>query len=171
MTKKLPERKANRLAYYDYSQPNAYFVTICTKDRKNLFWRNVGASIARPQEVVLSEYGRIVDDAIQRIPAHYTAVSVDNYVIMPNHIHLLLQIHTDSNGRAMPAPTISTVVQQLKGYITKQIGFSIWQKLFHDHVIRNDADYAKIWAYIDNNPVRWKEDCFFCADGQCPPLQ
>ena len=151
MTKKLPERKANRLAYYDYSQPNAYFVTICAKDRKPLFWQNVGASIARPQEVVLSEYGRIVDDAIQRIPAHYTAVSVDNYVIMPNHI--------------------STVVQQLKGYITKQIGFSIWQKLFHDHVIRNDADYAKIWAYIDNNPVRWKEDCFFCADGQCPPLQ
>ena len=80
---------------------------------------------------------------------------------MPNHVHLLLQINTDPDGRAMLAPTVSRVVQQLKGVVTKQIGHSIWQKLFHDHVIRNEKDYLKIWEYIDNNPARWQEDCFY----------
>ena len=61
----------------------------------------------------------------------------------------------------MVAPTISIVVQQLKGVITKQIGQPIWQKLFHDHVIRNRQDYLKIWEYIDNNPAKWEEDCFY----------
>ena len=101
--------------------------------------------------------------AICGISSHYPAVSVDHYVIMPNHIHLLLQIHSDESGRAMPAPTISVVVQQLKGVVTKQIGHSIWQKLFHDHVIRNETDYLKIWQYIDTNPSKWEEDCFYQA--------
>jgi len=92
---------------------------------------------------------------------HYPAISVDHSVVMPNHIHLLLQINTDTDGRPMVAPTISIIVQQLKGVITKQIGQSVWQKLFHDHVIRSEADYLKIWEYIDNNPIKWEEDCFY----------
>ncbi len=157
----LPKRKPNRLNNFDYSTPGAYFVTICTKDHKCMLWDDVGASIARPQTHQLSKYGIIVEKAIRDIPAHYPAISVDQHVVMPNHIHLLLQINTDTDGRPMVAPTISTVVQQLKGVVTKQIGHSIWQKLFHDHVIRDERDYLKIWAYIDNNPARWKEDCFY----------
>lgn len=156
-----PRRIPNRLKSFDYSAPGAYFITICTDNRRNLFWENVGASIARPQAVVLSETGKIVDSAIRGIPVHYPAVSVDRYVIMPNHIHLLLQIRTDSNGQRIPAPTISAVVQQMKGYVSKQIGHGIWQKLFHDHVIRSEADYQKIWEYIEHNPIRWKDDCFY----------
>ena len=102
----LPKRKPNRLKEYDYSSPGAYFITICTNDRRNLFWENVGASIARPQDVRLSEYGKIVDSAIRNIPVHYPAITVDSYTVMPNHIHLLLQINTDENGRAMLAPTM-----------------------------------------------------------------
>ena len=164
----LPNRKPNRLSWYDYSTPGAYFITICTENRKSLLWDTVGASIARPKTPQLSAYGRIVDQAIRNIPVRYPAVSLDHYVIMPNHIHLLLQICTDESGRAMLAPTISRVVQQLKGTITKQIGFVIFQKLFHDHVIRGESDYLKIWEYINNNPARWEEDCFYtnesCAD-------
>ena len=160
-----PKRKPNRLAEYDYSQPNAYFITICTKDKRNLFWDSVGASIARPNTVQLSEEGKIVEEAIQNIYKHYPMISVDNYVIMPNHIHLLLQIHTDDCGRAMLAPTISTVVQQMKGYVSKRIGISIWQKLFHDHVIRGQQDYLKIWNYIEGNPSKWEEDCFYVKEG------
>lgn len=156
-----PQRKPNRLKKYDYSMPGAYFITICTKDRTNLFWENAGASIARPEDVVLSVYGNIAQEAIQNIPLYYPAVAVDHFVIMPNHIHLLLRIVPDVDGRAMLAPTISTVVQQMKGYITKRIGYSIWQKLFHDHVIRGDADYQRIWNYIEGNPMRWKDDCFY----------
>jgi len=61
----------------------------------------------------------------------------------------------------MLAPTISTVIQQTKGYITKQIGFSVWQKLFYDHIIRGEKDYKEIWEYIDNNPLKWELDRFF----------
>ena len=157
----LPKRKPARLPEYNYSSPGAYFITICVKDRKNLLWQTVGASIARPHRPELSAAGRIVDNAIRSISAHYPAITVDHYVIMPNHIHLLLQIHTDENGRAMLAPTISVVVQQLKGIVTKQLGHSIWQKLFHDHVIRGERDYQKIWQYIDGNPAKWEEDCFY----------
>ena len=157
----LPERKPNRLNTYDYSTPGAYFITICTKDRKSLFWENVGASIARPQDVVLSHPGKIVDTAIGNIPAHYPAITVDRYTIMPNHIHLLLQIHTDQDGNQIQAPSISVVIQQMKGYVTKQLGRSVWQKLYHDHVIRNESDYQKIWNYIEGNPMKWAEDCFY----------
>ena len=66
----------------------------------------------------------------------------------------------------MVAPTISTVVQQLKGVITKRIGDSIWQKLFHDHVVRNEHDYRKIWEYIDTNPAKWQEDCFYAEESE-----
>lgn len=161
----LPKRKRNRLVQYDYSTPGAYFVTICTKDRKPLFWENVGASIARPQDVELSEYGRITETGIHSIDRHYPMIKVDHYVIMPNHVHLLLRIVSEVGGRAMLAPTISTVVQQMKGHITKQIGFSIWQKLFHDHVIRNEKDYQRIWNYIEGNPMRWRDDCFYIELG------
>ncbi len=153
-----PKRKPNRLPNFDYSAPGAYFITICTKDRRNLFWTDVGASIARPQ---LTLWGDIAAKSICDIPKHYPAVSVDHYVVMPNHIHLLLQINTDTDGRAMLAPTVSHVVQQLKGVITKQIGQSVWQKLFHDHIIRSETDYLKIWEYIENNPAKWEEDCFY----------
>ena len=159
----IPKRKPNRLPDFDYCTPGAYFITICTKDRRNLFWTDVGASIARPQ---LTRWGKITADSICDMPNHYPAISIDHYVVMPNHIHILLQINTDADGRPMVAPTISTVIQQLKGIVTKRIGQSVWQKLYHDHVIRGQQDYLKIWEYIDNNPARWTEDCFYMEDSE-----
>ena len=158
---KSPVRKPIRLNKFDYSQNGAYFITLCTKERKKLFWDNVGASIARPQEIELSRYGEIVKRAIINIPKIYPAVSLDNYVIMPDHIHLLLRIDDNQNGRPMVAPTVSTIIQQTKGYITKQIGFSVWQKLFHDHIIRNKNDYMEIWEYIENNSAKWIKEKFY----------
>ena len=80
---------------------------------------------------------------------------------MPNHIHLLLQIQTDADGRLISAPTISTVVRLMKRETSRQIGFGIWQRGFHDHVIRGERDYQEIWTYIDNNPAKWAEDRFY----------
>ena len=157
----LPKRKPNRLKSYDYSMPGAYFVTICTKERKCILWETVGASIACPQDVILSHPGKIVDAAIRGIPKHYPAITVDKYVIMPNHIHLLLQIHGDQNGNPVSTSPVSIVIQQMKGYVTKQLGCSIWQKLYHDHVIRDEQDYRMIWNYIEGNPMKWTEDCFY----------
>lgn len=154
----LPVRKQNRLTEYDYRTPNAYFITICTNKRKNLFWKDIGTIIDRPENVPLTNLGTIAKRSIEDIPKHYPVISVDHYVIMPNHIHLLMQIHLDSSGRSLIAPTISTAVRLMKGAVTKQAGFPIWQKSFYDHVIRNDNDYQEIWNYIEGNPSKWAED-------------
>ena len=67
----------------------------------------------------------------------------------------------DESGRAMRAPTISVVINQLKGFISKQIGEPVWQKQYYDHVIRNEADYRKHWQYIEDNPAKWSEDEYY----------
>ena len=153
-----PTRKPNRLKEYNYQTPNAYFITICTAGRRNFFWSDVGAIIDRPENVPLSHLGVAVLQSIKDISRHYPAISIDHSVIMPNHVHLLLQIHADSNGRSMIAPTISTVIRLMKGAVSKTAGFPVWQKGFYDHVIRNDRDYRDIWNYIEGNPAKWTED-------------
>ena len=157
----LSKRKQNRLTEYDYSTPNAYFITICTENRENLFWTDVGAIIDRPDNVPLTNVGVIVRKSIEEIPKRYPAITVDHAVIMPNHIHLLLQIHTDADGRSMIAPTIATVVRLMKGTVSRQAGFAVWQKGFYDHVIRNDMDYRQVWDYIEGNPAGWTKDSLY----------
>jgi REP element-mobilizing transposase RayT len=158
-----PKRKPLRLPEYDYRQNGVYYITICVENHRNLL-RDVGAIINRPiAKPVLSAYGLIVDKHIGGIPYYYPEVLVDKYVIMPNHIHLLLQIHRSGGdgGRLIIAPTISKIVQQLKSAVTKEIDNSIWQKSFYDHIIRDDDDYLTRWKYIDDNPVKWAEDEYY----------
>jgi len=112
-------------------------------------------------DVPLSPLGRVVKRAIEDIPEHYPTVSVDAFVVMPNHIHLLLQIHSDNDGRPMVAPTIATIMQQMKGVVTKCIGFPVWQKGFYDHVVRDVLDYQETFLYIQGNPMKWQEDKLF----------
>lgn len=154
-----PNRKIVRLGNYDYSQGGYYFVTVCTKDRESILSKitatpNVGADIIRPS---LSAYGKVVDEAIKSIPLHYEGVYVDKYVIMPNHIHLILVMPPRWGGRIISAPTrsVSTIIGQMKRYVSKKTGKVIWQKSFFDHVIRNEADYLKHWNYIEQNPIKW----------------
>lgn len=150
----LPIRKNIRVNQYDYSQNGSYFITICTKERKNYFW-TVGTTSGRPTNgYELSGYGIIAEKAILNISSCYPDVAVDKYVIMPDHLHLLISIQSD-NGRAMRAPTISTIIGQMKGYVSKQIGETIWQKRFFDHIIRNEQDYNETWRYIENNPLKY----------------
>lgn len=168
-----PKRKQIRIPGYDYSTPGAYFVTICTQDRRNLFWNtegspkaDVGAAISRPQNETalpcfLSFEGEIVQSAIRNMEAIYPGISVDKYVIMPNHVHLLLGIRTDEDGRLIAAPTLSTAIGQMKRWASKKAGKSLWQKSFHDHVIRNETDFREIWEYIDTNPARRTEDRYY----------
>lgn len=153
-----PERKPNRLKNRDYSAGGAYFLTICTAEKRNYFWNNVGATIGRPQDVELSPFGIVVDEAIKHIPIIYPSISLERYVIMPDHVHLLLRVRVDASGRPMVAPTMSRVVQQMKGYVTKQAGTQIWQKLFFDHVIRSQQDYDEHMKYIYENPMRWRNN-------------
>ena len=159
----LPKRKPNRLTEYDYSTPNAYFITVCTQKRKNLFWTDARAAVDRPENIPLTDLGLMVKQVVYDITRHCPAITVDHAVVMPNHIHLLLRINTDIDGRPMAAPTISTVINQTKGVISKKAGFSVWQKGFYDHVIRNDKDYRDIWDYIEGNPGKWTEDKLYIS--------
>ena len=153
-----PQRKKNRLENYDYSSCGAYFITVCTLERRNYFWTAVEATNGRPPNIELSPCGKMVDDAIQNIPIAYPSLALESYVIMPNHIHLLLRVRVDEYGRPLVAPTMSRVIKQLKGIVTKQIGASIWQKSFHDHIIRNREDYEEHIRYIYENPIHWYYD-------------
>lgn len=159
----LPKRKRNRLDGYDYTQPNYYFVTVCVQDRKPIFWDRVpcrGAYYA-PAEIFLSKTGKIVEQAILNIPDKYDSVVVDKYVIMPNHIHMILIFQADAYGRAMHAPTLSNVIGQMKGYVTKTCKQSFWQKSFYDEIIRTQKGYESIWNYIDGNPLKWQDDEYY----------
>lgn len=157
----LPKRKQTRLQGYDYSQNGGYFITICIKDKQKLLWKNDGDSpIWKDGTPILSNIGSVIDTAINNISNHYPGVIIDKYIIMPNHIHIILILQGDGLS-SMSNPTITTIIRQLKGYVTKQIGFSIWQKLFYDRVIRNETDYRRYWQYIDENPLKWVDDEYY----------
>lgn len=154
----LPKRKNIRLNDYNYSSNGAYFITICTKNKENLLWKNVGANCVRPlDQLPLSKIGIVIENEIYKLNTVYENIKVDKYQIMPNHIHLIIFIYEDSNGRTQFAPTISKIIKQFKGSITKQIGFSIWQKSFYDRIIRNEKEYQSVWNYIHNNPLKYLE--------------
>ena len=156
----LPKRKPTRLQGYDYSTPGAYFITICVKEKQHLLGKIVGDDAHIVPKNILSNYGLICDKYINYINIKYENVKVNKYVIMPNHIHLIIFLN-----RAMKAspPTIGmeSIVRSFKIMVTKEIGVSIWQRSFHDHIIRGEKDYQKIWEYIDSNEAKWKEDCFY----------
>ena len=157
-----PKRKQIRLSDYDYSAPGAYFVTICTADRRRILSDiAVGAAISRPPEVSLTRYGEIVDKAIRNIPRVYPVLSVEKYVIMPNHMHMILRIHADESGRLIAAPTVSQVIGQMKRWASKEAGILLWQKSFHEHVIRGEEDFREIWRYIGENPAKWAQDRYY----------
>lgn len=151
-----------------------YFVTVCIADRHGLLWENhenVGADSIRPPEMPpLSDRGKIVDTAVNAITSHYNNVAVANYCIMPDHVHFIVSISSDEpedhqsggftaeSGRILSAPTLSMVVGQMKRWVSKQIGYSIWKKSFHDRIIRDEKSFQEIWQYIDDNPAYWQED-------------
>ena len=139
-----PNRKRLRLWNYDYAQKGCYFLTICTKNRKQLL-SEIVCDGDGPAVVRLKPYGIIAEQYIKTISG------IDKYVIMPNHIHMII-IH-ESDGRSIAAD-----VRAFKGLATKRIGERIWQDSYYDHIIRNEADYQEKWNYIDANPAKWAED-------------
>ena len=146
---RFPVRKNPRLKDFDYSSYNYYFVTICIWEKQCIF--------GMPSK--LSRYGEIARDCVKEVSQHFPRVVVDKWVVMPNHVHLIVILPGDNT-------TLSTVIGQYKAAVTKKIhsvrpDLRVWQASFHDHVIRNQEDYERIWAYIEANPARWMDDCFY----------
>ena len=157
MSVEISRRRPNRLPDYDYAQTGVYFLTVCTRNRECILSTiSVGAVIGRPPSVELTEIGKHAEIALVDIPNHYKGVFLDHYVIMPNHIHLLLRFENE-NGRPMTAPTVQQIINQFKGIVTKRVGLAVWQKGFYDHIVRDEYDYRIRWQYIDENPMRWAQ--------------
>ena len=163
-------RKRNRLEYYSYSQNGAYFITICTKDKKCIFGKVVVGDGARDvPEMKPSALGIIVDDEIKKSAVIYENIKVDKYIIMPNHVHMILIVENDdkSGTSRAPSPTneiVPSFVSMLKRFTNKKTGRSLWQRSYHDHVIRNEKDYERIWNYIDTNLFKWEQDCYYIKE-------
>ena len=162
----LPKRRPTRLKEYDYSTPGAYFITICVKDKKQLLSKIIVGQGLAPAENHLRLYGKIAKEQIELLENRYQGIKIDKYVIMPNHIHLLISNYEMTAG-ASPCPTISDVICTFKSITTrmcKKEGLKeqhLFQSSFRDHVIRGEKDYQKIWEYIDTNVIRWEKDCFY----------
>ena len=132
-------------------------VTLCTKDKKHILSDFVGEGLRTLPKIQLTSIGIIVNEAINYINKNYSYYCVENYVIMPNHIHLLISI---TGGREDPPLRIYDVIGRLKSFTTKEYGSGLWQRSFYDHVVRNKQDYDEIYKYICENPMRWKDDKF-----------
>ena len=178
----LPKRKRIRLQNYDYSSSGAYFITVCTADRRCILSDiAVGDGVLDVPNVRLSPYGEIVAETLREIETTYSWLSLDRYVIMPNHVHLLLCIGgngpsgtpaptstDDGPGHCRtPAPTNKTLpmlISTFKRFTNRRCGIQIWQRSYHEHVIRSEDDYRQIREYIENNPAKWAEDRYY-TDG------
>ena len=174
---KKSDRRSIRLRGYDYSQPGAYFITLCTETRKCLFGEISDGGI------LLSAFGRIVDEEWHRTIQIRPTVALDAFSIMPNHVHGIIVLNEPSGqeirrGTMHRAPTpkferfgkpisnsIPTIIRGFKSAVTQRInemrgtpGSAVWQRNYYEHVIRNEIDLDEIRQYIVNNPFKWPED-------------
>ena len=162
-------RKTTRLEIFDYNSVGAYFITICTQNKEHLLSEvkltSVGTDVPDgPQTskgiyVELTEYGKIADKYINQLNDFYENISVDDYVIMPNHIHLLINVRDNGPSRTS-VPTrqhsiISRFISTFKRFSNKEYGKNIWQMRSFDHIIRDNKDYEFHIRYIRENPLKW----------------
>ena len=172
---KFPKRKATRLKNFDYSSEGAYFVTICIRDRKRILSEIiktdvtathgtidfvVGEGLAPPEYwVKLTPCGEVVKEQLQLIENRFPSVTVEDFVIMPDHIHAIMFLHEQAGG-ASPSPTLDDVIcafKSLTSRICKQrYGMEkMFQRSFAEHIVRDKKDYETRKKYIYENPVKW----------------
>lgn len=165
MSGERPTRKRARLKGYDYSRPGWYFVTVCTLNRARCLCAiaktdasidRVGAAVLSGPQVEFSAYGKVVDRVSSQMP------TVEKYMIMPDHVHIMFRIPEPQDGpMGTSAPTLPGLVGYWKRKITRQCGVSLWQRTYHDHIVRDEADYQRVWSYIETNPAKWEEDLYY----------
>ena len=153
-----PSRKNIRLAGYDYSSQGGYFITICTHGRRCLLSRILPGTATVHAEVVLSELGKIAAETLHQLARDH-GLTVDTYVIMPDHIHIILFLPENAPcniGRFLGAFKSLTATRWYK--VCDRLGVTagkIWQRNYYDHILRNEADHLEKRKYIEENPDKW----------------
>ena len=156
-------RRSIRLKGYDYTQSGAYFVTVVTQNRITLFGEITDG------KMLLNGTGQSVADAWEWLADQYPYVTLDEYVVMPNHLHGIIVVSNDDQGGSRTAPTrrksLGRLVAAFKTVSTKQFnlahgtpGQMLWQRNFYEHVIRNDEEMERVREYIAFNPMHWETD-------------
>jgi REP element-mobilizing transposase RayT len=158
--KPLPERKFIRLKHYDYSRNAIYYVTICTKEKQHLFGKVIDEKMA------CNTIGNFVEKCWLEIPSHHQNVKLHEYVIMPNHIHGLIEITESEEGRRYSSPTLGNVIKGFKIGVTKWCKVNtdikqVWQRNYYEHIIRDENELWHGIEYIQNNPENWKKDKYY----------
>jgi REP element-mobilizing transposase RayT len=157
-------RRSIRLKGWDYSNNGYYFVTICAKDRENIFGEIVGARLDSPK-IRLNNRGIIVNDVWRDLPNHINNIVLDEFIVMPNHIHFILIIKNNNKGESSLAPTLGWIIGMFKSEISKRINKieglprTIWfQRNYFERIIRTEEEYFSKRIYIRNNVINWNED-------------
>ena len=168
-------RKSIRLKGYDYSQAGLYFITICCANRECLFGE------IKNNEMILNDAGKIANECWLEIPKHFPNAILHEYIVMPNHIHGIIELAGVENFQPLPQRnefqkmiprSIGSIVKGYKIGVTKWVRNNvgaenflplqkIWQRNYHEHIIRNEKSYQIISEYIINNPAKWKDDKFY----------
>ena len=175
--KDFAKRKPTRLKTFDYSTAAAYFLTICTSERREILSEIVGDDVLGvpntpivPGNVKLLPCGEIANKYIIQLNDFYENVHVDTYVIMPNHIHILLWIGKNGTPRTSSptrqTSTVSHFVSTFKRFCNKEYGTNIWQRGFYDHVVRCGEDCDEIKRYIYENPINWYYDELYSGNAK-----
>ena len=158
-----PIRKAIRLQAYDYASNGAYFVTICTQERRRILSNLVGDGFHPVPSTILTPIGQEIERSIAYINNRYNNI-IDKYIIMPNHIHMIVLLQSGGHGN----PPLHDIVGRMKSFTTKRYNEILhteneilWQRSFYDHIIRTEQEYAEVWQYIDTNPLKWQEDTYY----------
>ena len=163
MEQNRPARKPMRLPQYDYAQNGAYFVTICTDDRKPILSKIVGDGFHPVPQIQLTKTGQEIEKSIAFINKKYDDV-IEKHVVMPNHVHMIILLQAGGHGN----PPLHNIIGRIKSYTTKKFNEAnnttdiiLWQRSFHDHIIRCELEYAEVWNYIDTNLLKWEMDRYY----------
>ena len=148
---KLPKRKSPRKKGYDYSLGGAYFITICTFNKKKILSKITRETNNYEPKVELTRIGKQIEECLNNIQSIYDGYEVGDYIIMPNHIHFIVYSYSNDNE-------IYSLIKKIKTYTTYLYGAKLWQRSFYDHIIRTEKDFKQISKYIYDNPSRWIYD-------------
>ena len=168
------ERKKLRAPGYDYSSAGRYFITIGTRDRYCILSEIVPSSVQNGNAagenvratVRLSDIGQNVEQVIGEMNRIYQDIRIELYVIMPNHLHLIVHVFEKAGTSRTPSPTktnarIPALISTLKRFSNRYVEENMWQRSYYDHIIRDDSEYEAVCRYIENNPDQWEEDELF----------